>query len=148
MHLRRLKDVSKKTSLLRCFWEVFEMSLSMEICLRHLKDISCWLGYYIKEILYINTNSKGNQSLKRYKQIYIFTCLWSWCWFSSVLWTHSLKVIQQLFCRDVKLINVLWFFFSTSLTIIVWCIKSQTHLFIYLPSIVSFFQTPPSGCDL
>ena len=44
MYLRRLKDVSKKTSLLRCFWEVFEMSLSMEICLRHLKDISCRLG--------------------------------------------------------------------------------------------------------
>ena len=44
MYLRRLKGVSKKTSLLRCFWEVFEMSLSMEICLRHLRDISCRLG--------------------------------------------------------------------------------------------------------
>ena len=43
-YMRRLKDVWKKTSLLRCFWEVFEMSVSMEICLRHLKDISCRLG--------------------------------------------------------------------------------------------------------
>ena len=33
-------------SLLRCFWEVVEMSLSMEICLRHLKDISFRLGIY------------------------------------------------------------------------------------------------------
>ena len=40
-----------------------------------------WLiSYYIEEILYINTNSKGNQSRKKYKQIYIFTCLWYWCW--------------------------------------------------------------------
>ena len=29
MYLKRLKDVSQKTSLLRCYQEVFEMSLSM-----------------------------------------------------------------------------------------------------------------------
>ena len=40
IYWRCLKDVSKKISFLRCFWEVFEMSLSMEFCLRHLKDIS------------------------------------------------------------------------------------------------------------
>ena len=44
MFLRRLKDVTKKTSLLRCFWEVSEISLSMEIWLRSLRDISCRLG--------------------------------------------------------------------------------------------------------
>ena len=44
IYWRCLKDVSKKISFLRCFWEVFEMSLSMEFCLRHLKDISCQLG--------------------------------------------------------------------------------------------------------
>ena len=44
MYLRRLTDVLKKASLLRCFWGVFEMSLSMEICSRHLKGISCRLG--------------------------------------------------------------------------------------------------------
>ena len=31
MFLRHLKDVTKKTSLLRCSWEVSEISLSMEI---------------------------------------------------------------------------------------------------------------------
>ena len=40
--LRRIREL-KKTSLLRCFGEVFEMSLSMEIWLRHLRDISCRL---------------------------------------------------------------------------------------------------------
>ena len=40
-----LEDVTKKTSLLRCFWEVFEMSLLTEIWLRHLKDISCRLRW-------------------------------------------------------------------------------------------------------
>ena len=38
------------------------------------------ISHYIKEILYINTNSEGNQSRRKYKQIYIFTCLWHWCW--------------------------------------------------------------------
>ena len=42
--LRRLKDVTKKTSFLRCFWEDSEISLSMEIWLRSLRDISCRLG--------------------------------------------------------------------------------------------------------
>ena len=51
MYLRRLKDVSKKISLLRCFWEVFERFLEMEICLRHLKDISCRLGKYFESNL-------------------------------------------------------------------------------------------------
>ena len=37
------KDVTKKTSLQSCFWEVFEMFLSIVIWLRSLKDISCWL---------------------------------------------------------------------------------------------------------
>ena len=41
--LRRIKDVTKKSSLLRCFWEVSEMSLSMEIWLRSLRDILCHL---------------------------------------------------------------------------------------------------------
>ena len=36
--LRQIRDL-KKTSLLRCFREVFEMSLSMEIWLRHFRDI-------------------------------------------------------------------------------------------------------------
>ena len=44
---RRLKDVIQKTSFLRCFWEVSEMSLSMEIWLRSLRDISCRLGIFI-----------------------------------------------------------------------------------------------------
>ena len=51
MYLRRSKDVSKKSSLLRCFWEVSVMSLSMEIWLRSLRDISCRLG---RPILYRN----------------------------------------------------------------------------------------------
>ena len=41
MYLRRLKDVTKK----RCFWKVSEISLSMEIWLRSLRDISCRLGW-------------------------------------------------------------------------------------------------------
>ena len=53
---RRLKGVTKKTSFLRCiwdvlktsplrcFWEIPEISLSMEIWLRSLRDISCRLG--------------------------------------------------------------------------------------------------------
>ena len=45
MYLRRLKDVTKKTSLLGCFWEVSEISLSMEIWLRSLRDISYRLGW-------------------------------------------------------------------------------------------------------
>ena len=44
MSLIGLKEVTKKSSLLRCFLEVFEMSLSMEIRLRSFKDISCRLG--------------------------------------------------------------------------------------------------------
>ena len=39
MYLRRLKDITKKTSLLRCFWEVSEKSLNgdlIEISQRHL----------------------------------------------------------------------------------------------------------------
>ena len=46
MLLRGLKDVTKKTSLLRCLWEVSEISLSMEIWLRSLRDISCRLGIF------------------------------------------------------------------------------------------------------
>ena len=42
--LKCIWDVTKKTSLLRCFWDVSEISLSMEIWLRSLRDISCWLG--------------------------------------------------------------------------------------------------------
>ena len=41
MYLRYLKDVSKKTSFLRCLWDVFEMSLSTETWLRYLRDVSC-----------------------------------------------------------------------------------------------------------
>ena len=76
MILRRLKDVTKKiyflrciwdvlkTSqkrhLLRCFWEVFEIFLSMEIWLRSLGDISCRLGLIknMSNVLaeFLNTN--------------------------------------------------------------------------------------------
>ena len=42
-YLRQLKDVTKTVLLLRCFWEVFEMFLSMEILLSSLKGISCGL---------------------------------------------------------------------------------------------------------
>ena len=64
--------------------------------------------------------------------------------FFSVLWTRFLKLIKQPFRRGVNLI----FFFSIPLTNIVWCIKSQTCLLIYLLSIVSFFQITPSACAL
>ena len=71
-------------------------------------------------------------------------CLISNFSFFSVLWTHFLKLIKQPFRRGVNLI----FFFSIPLTNIVWCIKSQTCLLIYLSSIVSFFQITPSACAL
>ena len=45
MFLRRLKNVIKKSFLLRCFKEFSEMSLLMKIWLRSLRDISCRLGY-------------------------------------------------------------------------------------------------------
>ena len=31
MYLRRLNDLTKTSPLLRCFWEVFEMSLSIKV---------------------------------------------------------------------------------------------------------------------
>ena len=48
---RRLKDVTQKISLLKCFWEVSEMFLSMEIWLRSLRDISCRLGWCVESSL-------------------------------------------------------------------------------------------------
>ena len=62
---RRLKDVTQKTSFLRCFWDVLKtsqkrhlfwdvserslrsLSLSMEIWLKSLRDISCRLGWLV-----------------------------------------------------------------------------------------------------
>ena len=41
IYLKCLKDVSRKTSFLRCLWDVFEMSLSTETWLRYLRDVSC-----------------------------------------------------------------------------------------------------------
>ena len=41
-------------------------------------DIYCleFMSHHIEEILYVNVNSKGNQSWKRNKEIQIFTCFW------------------------------------------------------------------------
>ena len=62
MYLRCLKDVTKETSLLRCFWEVSDMPPSMEIWLRHLKDISCRLGPWI--------SLENDKAVKRHKSYY------------------------------------------------------------------------------
>ena len=37
-------------------------------------------NHYIKEILYLNTYSKGSKWSNKNKEIYIFTCLRYWCW--------------------------------------------------------------------
>ena len=55
--------------LLIFFW----LPLADTYCLEFFSD-------YIKEILYVNANSKRNQSSNRNKVIYISTCLWYWCW--------------------------------------------------------------------
>ena len=46
---KSLKDVTQTTSFLRCFWGVSEMSLSIEVWLRSLRDISWQLGSYISQ---------------------------------------------------------------------------------------------------
>ena len=70
MFLRRLKDVTKKTSFLRCIWdvlktsqkshlfwdvskEVSEISLSMVIWLRSPTDISCRPGSFLHNLVQI-----------------------------------------------------------------------------------------------
>ena len=59
-----------------------------------------------------------------------------------------LKVIEQPSCRGVNLKRHNNFYFSTRLTKIVWCVKSQTWLLIYLSWIVSLLQITPSRCTL
>ena len=41
-------------------------------------DIYCleFISHRNKEILYVNTNAKGNQSWNKNKDIHIFTCFW------------------------------------------------------------------------
>ena len=55
-------------------------------------------------------------------------------------WTEQESDLNCQFLND--------FFFSTPLRDIIWCIKSQTRSFIYLSTIVSFFQIPLSRCAL
>ena len=62
---------------------------------------TCWLGlvsHCIKEILYLNTCSKENQSWNKNKEIYIFTCLWYSCWkilgFFNVEWKFLIRHFQ------------------------------------------------------
>ena len=59
MHLRRLEDVTKKISFLRSFWEVSEISVSMEIWLRSLRDIS-----YQLERFWMKKNCASRLSIK------------------------------------------------------------------------------------
>ena len=58
MYLRLLKDVTKKPSLLRYFGEVFEISLSMEIWLKSLRDISYRLGRRLCKINILTMSPK------------------------------------------------------------------------------------------
>ena len=59
MYLRRLEDVTKKISFLRSFWEVSEISVSMEIWLRSLRDIS-----YQLERFWMKKNCASRLSIK------------------------------------------------------------------------------------
>ena len=59
-------------------------------------DIYClvFISHHIKQILSVNTNSKENQSWKKNKGIYTFTCLWCRVniphqQFFSVSWTFQ-----------------------------------------------------------
>ena len=57
-----------------------------------LVNIYCleFISHYIKEIMDISKNSKGNESWKRNKKTHIFTCLWYWCW--KILFFSSCRV--------------------------------------------------------
>ena len=57
----------------------------------------------------------------------------------TVSWTYFLEVIRQLFCRGVNL-NYVFFFLNRD---IIWCMESQTRLFVCY---VSFFQITLLGC--
>ena len=64
---------------------------------------SYWLEFisqYIKELLYVITNSKGNQSWKKNKEIYIFTC----SWYSSFL--CGVKIPYQQFLTFLSFTNI------------------------------------------
>ena len=49
-----------------------------------------FISHHIKEILYVNTNSRGNQLWNKNKEIYIFTCFWYWCWkILFFMWSYN-----------------------------------------------------------
>ena len=52
MYLRRLKNVTKKTCFLRCFWERFEMSLSMNIWLKTSQRHLMRAEYFLAQTLF------------------------------------------------------------------------------------------------
>ena len=63
------------------------------------------ISHHIKEILYVNTNSKGNQSWNKNKKIYIFTCFWYWCW-KRYCFLCGVKIPYQQFLTFFSSINI------------------------------------------
>ena len=95
-----------------------------------------FISHSIKEILYINTNSKENHHKRDITCFHLPSILRLKNPIFSVSWIHFLKVIKRPFCRGVKLINVIVFSSPTPPGNIIWCVKSQTGLFIYLPGCI------------
>ena len=64
-----------------------------------LLDIYCleFISHHIKEILYINTDSKGNQSWNKNKEINIFTCF-----------QCRVKILYQQFLFFLSFMNIFW----------------------------------------
>ena len=64
---------------------------------------------HIKELLYVNTNSKGKQSWNKNKDIYIFTCFW-WPFLILMLknpiFLCRVKIPSQQLLRFLSFMNI------------------------------------------
>ena len=64
-------------------------------------------SHHIKEILYVNTNSKGNQqSWNKNKEIYIFTCCWYSRWKLLFFYVELKSFYQQYLTFFFSFINI------------------------------------------
>ena len=65
-------------------------------------DVYCleFISHHIKEILYVNTNSKGSQSWNKNKEIFIFTCFWKSCFLCRV------KIPYQQFLTFLSFVKI------------------------------------------
>ena len=142
----------------------YDISLSWTFDLPFINfsiDIYClgFISYHIKEILYVNTNSKGNQSWNKNRDIFIFICFWCWCWIVCSIEFYSIELkslinnFQLLSFMNIFRSSRLQMFFKISALknfAIFWIKKSLQHR-CFPVNIAKFLKTAflqnfSSGC--